>query len=130
MKNVTWTKAINMDLGILLVACVLLFTGSMGINMYKAVIATNSVESFEVERGDKSITCVTAWSGTQPTMSCLPTQWMEAEVVYDQADFQGSANEELVPTNEYEYPVCGKQIPPHAACWTEKGNLYPGYVAQ
>lgn len=91
MKNVTWTKAINMALGILLVACALLFTGSMTINMYKAVVATNSVESFEVERGDKSITCVTAWSGTQPTMSCLPTQWMEAEVVYDQADFEAPA---------------------------------------
>lgn len=130
MKNVTWTKAINMALGILLVACALLFTGSMGINMYKAVIATNSVESFEVERGDKSITCVTAWSGTQPTMSCLPTQWMEAEVVYDQADFQGSANEELVPANEYEYPVCGNGVPPQDACWTKNGNLFPGYVVQ
>lgn len=87
----SWNKALNVGVGILVLACALLFTGSLAINMYKAVASKNTIESFEVARGDKSLTCVTAWAGTQPTMSCLPTQWMEAEVVYDQADFQGSA---------------------------------------
>jgi hypothetical protein len=65
---------------------ILQFIALQSMNLYQSL--KDEVTSFEVERGDNSITCVTAWAGGQATMSCLPSQWMEAEVVYDQADFE------------------------------------------
>ena len=124
MKSETIKKILNIALGVLLVAGVLLFTVSLGLNTYKALSTKGSIESFEVERGANSLTCVTAWVGTQPQMSCLPTQWMEAEVVYEEAEAQ------IVPEHDFQYPDCGEGVPPQDACWTKNGNLFPGYVVQ
>lgn len=74
-----------------LFACAIVFVSKGATDIYKSLLQGNTVESFEVERGGKSLTCVTSWVATQATMSCLPTQWMEAEVVYDQADFEAPA---------------------------------------
>lgn len=123
-------KVMNYIFAIAILVSVISIGGKYTSDIYMSLKSTGSIESFEVERGGKSLTCVTSWVATQATMSCLPTQWMEAEVVYDQADFEGTAEEALVPTNEYEYPVCSKEVPPQGACWTKNGTLYPGYVVQ
>lgn len=68
---------------------VLQFIVMQSMNLYQSL--QDRVTSFEVDRGDASVTCVTAWAGAQATLSCLPSQWMEAEVVYDQADFEAPA---------------------------------------
>lgn len=81
----------NRVIPVLMVAAVLVAIVHMGLDVANSILKYGEVESFEVNRGDHSLTCVTAWAGTQATMSCLPTQWMEAEVTYDQADFEAPA---------------------------------------
>lgn len=99
------------------------YTVKGGIDAYKALNQGKTVDSFEVKRGEKSMTCISAWVGTQATLSCVPTQLLEVEVTYDQADFEA-------PAEEFEYPKCGGDTPPQDACWTEGGQLFPGYVLQ
>lgn len=84
-------KVMNYIFAIAILVSVISIGGKFTSDIYMSLKSTGSIESFEVERGQNSLTCVTAWVGTQATMSCLPTQWMEAEVVYDQADFEAPA---------------------------------------
>lgn len=70
-------------------AAVYIVKGS--IDAYKALNQGKTVDSFEVKRGEKSMTCISAWVGTQATLSCVPTQLLEVEVTYDQADFEAPA---------------------------------------
>lgn len=84
-------KALNIVFPVAILVAVISIGGKFTSDIYMSLKSTGSIESFEVERGGKSLTCVTSWVATQATMSCLPTQWMEAEVVYDQADFEAPA---------------------------------------
>lgn len=87
----TLDKAMNIAFAVAILVSVISIGGKYASDIFMSLKSTDSVESFEVERGGKSLTCVTSWVATQATMSCLPTQWMEAEVVYDQADFEAPA---------------------------------------
>lgn len=124
MNSEKMSRIGNKALAVLLVVGICLFTLNLGINLYKATASTGTVESFEVARGDKSLTCVTSWAGTQATMSCLPTQWMEAEVSYSEVD----PEPELIPEHEYDYPDCSDDLAPENACVTPSGAIWPGHI--
>lgn len=84
-------KVMNYIFAVAILVSVISIGAKYSTDMYQAISAGDTVETFEVTKGKNSLTCVSAWYGTQAVMNCLPTQWMEAEVVYDQADFEAPA---------------------------------------